>query len=136
MPTPMNEAASAVARAMTQQSDAERISFPEVLARLGEAGIERYHVDLPGAVHSYYLPDGAVVTVSAHETPPAAAAFAPEEVARAVAEIQRGQIDYRTFCARVARAGCVGWHVSLIGRRVVYYGRTGDSHVEWFPGTR
>jgi hypothetical protein len=26
--------------------------------------------------------------------------------------------------------------VSLAGRRAVYYGRTGDEHVEWFPGAK
>jgi hypothetical protein len=30
-------------------------------------------------------------------------------------------------------AGCVAYMVSLPGRRVVYYGRTGASHVEHFP---
>jgi hypothetical protein len=35
---------------------------------------------------------------------------------------------------RVLEAGCVGYIASMAGRRVVYYGRTGDNHVEWFPG--
>ena len=34
---------------------------------------------------------------------------------------------------RAAEAGCVGYMAFMAGRRVVYYGRTGDSHVEWFP---
>lgn len=29
--------------------------------------------------------------------------------------------------------GCVGYHVSLAGRRAVYYGRSGETHVEQFP---
>jgi uncharacterized protein YbcV (DUF1398 family) len=35
-----------------------------------------------------------------------------------------------------ADAGCVSYFVSLAGRRAVYYGRTGDEHVEWFPGAK
>ncbi len=48
--------------------------------------------------------------------------------------VQGGRIRYREFCARIAAAGCVGYFVSIPGRRAVYYGRTADSHTEWFPG--
>jgi uncharacterized protein YbcV (DUF1398 family) len=64
-----------------------------------------------------------------------AAAFSAGGVDAAVRAIQAGKIQYKTFCKRIAEAGCVGYHVSLVGRRAVYYGRTGDSHIEWFPGT-
>ncbi len=37
---------------------------------------------------------------------------------------------------KLMAAGCVGYFVSLAGRRAVYYGRTIDCHVEWFPGAR
>ena len=47
--------------------------------------------------------------------------------------IQKQQINYREFCERIAQAGCVGYMVSLTGRRAVYYGRSGDSYVELFP---
>ena len=60
--------------------------------------------------------------------------FSATGVEAAVRAVQAGAIPYRTFCERVVAAGCVGYHVSIVGRRVVYYGRTGDSHVEWFPG--
>lgn len=31
-------------------------------------------------------------------------------------------------------AGVVGYIAFLEGKRVIYYGETGDQHVEWFPG--
>jgi uncharacterized protein YbcV (DUF1398 family) len=62
--------------------------------------------------------------------------FSAAGVDAAVRDIQVGKIQYRTFCARIAAAGCVGYHVSLAGQRAVYYGRTGDCHVEWFPGAK
>jgi uncharacterized protein YbcV (DUF1398 family) len=31
---------------------------------------------------------------------------------------------YMGFCAKVAQAGCAGYVVSLLGRRMLYYGRT------------
>ena len=33
-------------------------------------------------------------------------------------------------------AGCAGCIVSLLGQRVVYYVRTGETHTEYFPGTQ
>ena len=121
-------------RECTEASDQERITFPEVVMRLMQAGVERYHADLLRAEKIYYLPSGEshrepAADVSA--VPPAA--FAPEGVAAAVRAIQLQKIKYREFCERIAQAGCVGYMVSLTGKRAVYYGRTGDSYVEPFP---
>ena len=41
-----------VARAMTEASDEERITFPEVVTALSEVGIERYHADLARAART------------------------------------------------------------------------------------
>jgi uncharacterized protein YbcV (DUF1398 family) len=60
-------------------------------------------------------------------------AFSAEGVAHAVGATQAGQIKYRAFCRQIAAAGCAGYFVSLPGRRAVYYGRTGETHVEHFP---
>ena len=32
------------------------------------------------------------------------------------------------------KAGVQGYYAFLRGRRVTYFGRTGDQHTEWFPG--
>ena len=71
-----------------------------------------------------------------HKVGGAAREFSAEGVEKAVRAIQRQQIAYREFCRLIADAGCVGYFVSLAGRRAVYYGRTGDEHVEWFPGAK
>jgi len=107
-----------------------------VVAKLAGAGVERYHADLLRAEKIYYLPSGESQRVQAAPiaaVPPAA--FTADGVAAAVRAIQRQQIKYREFCERIAEAGCVGYFVSLAGRRAVYYGRTGDSYVEPFPST-
>jgi uncharacterized protein YbcV (DUF1398 family) len=123
-------------REVTQASDEERITFPEVLARLMGAGVERYHADLQRWEKTYYLPSGEAQTVPCHgERADAAALFSAEGVEAAVRASQRGEIGYREFCRRALAAGCVGYLVSLAGRRVVYHGRTGEAHVEHFPGT-
>jgi uncharacterized protein YbcV (DUF1398 family) len=118
----------------TDASDQERISFGEVVMKLVQAGVERYHADLLRAEKIYYLPSGESYRVPAapvEATP--AAAFAAEGVAAAVQAIQQRKIQYREFCERIVQAGCVGYMVSMTGRRAVYYGRTGDSYVEPFP---
>jgi uncharacterized protein YbcV (DUF1398 family) len=118
----------------TEASDQERITFPEVVMKLMQAGVERYHADLLRAEKVYYLPSGESYRVPAapvQATP--ASAFAADGVAAAVRAIQQQKIQYREFCERIAQAGCVGYIVSMVGRRAVYYGRTGDSYVEPFP---
>jgi uncharacterized protein YbcV (DUF1398 family) len=118
----------------TDASDQERISFGEVVMKLMQAGVERYHADLLRAEKIYYLPSGESHRVpAAHLNAPPAPAFAAEGVAAAVRAIQHEKIQYREFCERIAQAGCVGYMVSMTGRRAVYYGRTGDSYVEPFP---
>ncbi len=123
-----------VMRECTEASDQERISFPEVVMRLMQAGVERYHADLSRAEKIYYLPSGELHRVPAAPLQAtAAAAFTADGVAAAVRAIQQQKIQYREFCERIAQAGCVGYIVSMAGRRAVYYGRTGDSYVEPFP---
>jgi uncharacterized protein YbcV (DUF1398 family) len=119
----------------TEASDGERMSFPEVVMKLMQAGVERYHADLLRSEKIYYLPSGESHRVPAtpmQATP--ASAFAADGVAAAVRAIQQRKIQYREFCERIAQAGCVGYIVSMAGRRAVYYGRTGDSYVEPFSG--
>lgn len=134
---PMDPQAVAVAEACTAGSDAEAMSFPEVVGALMAAGFERYHADLVRAEKTYFRPDG-----TSHLSPAApveggfAAAFDPAGVEAAIRAIQAKRIAYRRFCTDVAAAGCVGYHVSLAGRRAVYYGRSGETFVEPFPPAR
>ncbi len=117
-------------------SDEGRETFPAIVAKLIDAGIERYHADLVRSEKTYYAAGGASEVVpNASVDAKAATTFSAIGVESAVKAAQSGEIQYRTFCERVVAAGCVGYHVSIVGRRVVYYGRSGDSHLEWFPGS-
>ena len=122
-----------VASEMSKASDEERVTFPEVVKALVEVGVERYHADLVAGRKTYYLPDGDFEETQVHKVGGAALKFSAEGVEKAVRAIQRQEVAYREFCCLIAHAGCVGYFVSLAGRRAVYYGRTGDEHVEWFP---
>ena len=115
-------------------SDKGEIRFPEVVRKLTEAGVERYHADLSRAEHVYYMPSGESHVEKMPELEwKAATEFSDAEVEAAVRTIQRGEILYMEFVRRVMAAGCVGWVVLLDGRQTQYFGRKGEMHIERFP---
>jgi uncharacterized protein YbcV (DUF1398 family) len=130
----MDPAITAVMDACTIGSDDERLTFPQVIMQLMAAGVERYGADLSRSEKIYYLPDGTSHRVPCRQVAQQPAlAFSPAGVEAAIRAIQVRSITYREFCSRIASAGCIGYVVSLAGRRAVYFGRTGDLHVEHFP---
>ena len=124
----------AVIEDCTRASHEERIAFGEVVGRLIAAGVERYHVDLVCGESTYFVPDGQFHRVAYRPlgTRPADA-FSAEGVLAAVRSIQAGRTKYLTFCRQLMDAGCVGYLVSMQGKRAVYYGRSGETYVEPFP---
>jgi uncharacterized protein YbcV (DUF1398 family) len=130
----MDAHVKAVVEECTLASDEDRMSFPEVVGKLIEAGVERYHYDIARAEKTYYMPDGDFyVTPCLALAQQPARDFSAEEVEAAVRAIQRDEIKYLPFCERIVAAGCAGYLVSTAGRRAVYYGRTGETYVEPFP---
>ncbi len=115
------------------------MTFPQSVAKLMDAGFDGYLVDLRRAARTFYVPDGESLDLSTAETAPNVAShFDAEGIKVAIREAQTlvPGYTYRGFCAKVAAAGCAGYLVSLSGRRVLYFGRTGETHVEHFPGTQ
>lgn len=123
-----------IAAECTRASDEERASFPQIIAALAKAGVERYHADLVRSVKTYYTPAGDAYEVKAHRIGAnITQTFSAADVEAAVRGSQSGVIKYQEFCKRIAAAGCAGYLVTLLGRRAVYYGRDGETHVEHFP---
>ena len=54
----------------------------------------------------------------------------------AILDSQGNGQPFRRFCERVVAAGVQGYFAFLRGQRVAYFGRSGDHHVEWFPGAK
>jgi uncharacterized protein YbcV (DUF1398 family) len=50
-----------------------------------------------------------------------------------VRQSQRNEHTYLDFIRKTMAAGCVGYFVQITGRRAIYFGRNGESHVELFP---
>jgi uncharacterized protein YbcV (DUF1398 family) len=110
------------------------LAFPEIVRKLAEIGIERYHADYSRHEITYYGPDGdSLVLASPHPSHLIAAEFLPSGVEAAVRQSQRNEHTYLDFIRKTMAAGCVGYFVQITGRRVVYFGRNGESHVELFP---
>jgi uncharacterized protein YbcV (DUF1398 family) len=110
--------------------------FPEVVAKLLAAGVEYYHVDYVGMRKTFYGPDGdAVVTpITYDDMPTVAPEFDAAELRNAIVDSQQNGQKYRDFSRRVMAAGVQGYFAFLRGKRVTYWGRSGDQHTEWFPG--
>jgi uncharacterized protein YbcV (DUF1398 family) len=112
------------------------LSFPEIVGKLIAAGFEGYTVDYRRNTQTCYLPDGDSVML---DMPPSAgtieAAFDAAGVEALVrwAQANRPDYSYKRFCEKVKAAGCAGYVVSFLGRRVLYFGRTAQTHVEHFP---
>lgn len=131
----MDAHVKAIAAECTAGSDNDTLTFPQVLGKLAAAGVEGYVCDLRRATKTYYLPDGEYLDITAHRADaPVAERFDAARVEAAVGQSQRNEHSYRDFCRKIAEAGCAGYIVSLLGRRAVYFGRTGETHVEHFPG--
>jgi uncharacterized protein YbcV (DUF1398 family) len=127
-----------VARATLEGSESGAMTFPQSVRILTEAGFDGYAVDFRRSTRAYYMPDGEAVELETERTrAPVAGRFDAAVIKEALREAQAlvPGYTYKGFCAKVAAAGCAGYVVSLLGKRVVYYGRTGETHTEYFPGT-
>lgn len=111
------------------------MNFPEIVGRLMEADFEGYDVNYRTGSQTFYLSDGDSVVLPIHTYAGSVnAAFDPAGVEALVRWAQSGDPAYSfpAFSEQVKQAGCAGYLVSFLGRRVTYYGRTAETHVELF----
>lgn len=126
----------AIARSCLAAAHDGSLSFPEIIGTLLNAGFEGYSVDYRRNSQTYYLSDGGNVEL---DIPGAAASvaetFESSEIEALVRWAQTNGSDYTypAFSEKAKAAGCAGYLVSFLGRRVVYYGRTAETHIELFP---
>ena len=130
----MNAENTQVIQQCTRGALAGELTFPVILAKLAQIGIERYHADYSRQEITYYMPDGdSMVIATPHASHPTATEFSASAVEAAVHQSQRNEHTYIDFIHKSMSAGCVGYFVQITGRRVIYFGRTGESHIEHFP---
>jgi uncharacterized protein YbcV (DUF1398 family) len=111
-------------------------TFPQIIARLGEIGVERYHADYTRMEKTFYFSDGkSLVTNLPLEQQIVAQEFSAPALQSAVLQSQRNEHTYADFIRKTIAAGCVGYFVHITGRHAIYFGRKGETHVEPFPGS-
>jgi uncharacterized protein YbcV (DUF1398 family) len=132
----MDRNQQSVAQQCLEGAENGTMTFPQIVGTLMAAGFDGYLVDLRLGQATYYLPVGEGLELPTHGSAVAVAAeFDTDLVRAAIREAQAlvAGYTYKGFCEKVKRAGCAGYMVSFLGRRVLYFGRTAETHVEHFP---
>lgn len=132
----MTPTQAALAQTCLDGASTGAMSFPQIVAALMQEGFESYAIDFRRAEATYYLPDGESLQLPARDIEtPIAERFDVGPIKAAIGEAQQQAQGYTYvgFCQKIAAAGCAGYLVSFLGRRAVYMGRSGETHVELFP---
>jgi uncharacterized protein YbcV (DUF1398 family) len=119
------------------ESQDGKLTFPEVVRKLLEAGVESYFVDFAKGEDTVYMSDGGTL-VDRINLPlsPAAEEFSSTGIIAAIRGAQADLIRYPEFVKRSTAAGVIGYWAFLTGKKVIYFGRKGEFHVEDFPGAK
>jgi len=125
-----------VIRKMAEVTLSGSMPFPEIVGNLIKEGVEYYHVDYVSLSFSFYSANGGVVVapLALEDMPEVATDFNAAELRAAILDSQQNGQKYRQFCVRTTMSGVQSYFAFLRGQRVLYIGRQGDQHVEWFPG--
>jgi uncharacterized protein YbcV (DUF1398 family) len=121
-------------RATLHESEAGKFTFPQVVAALSAVGVESYFADLSRAADTFYLPTGETHTEKMTlPTTKISEDFSQPGIVAAIRAAQADEIRYPEFLRRAMAAGITAYWVFIAGRKVIYFGRKGDFHVEEFP---
>jgi len=123
-----------VLQEVSRNTQAGKMTFPQAVGRLLESGVESYFVDLATGRKTYYLASGETYTdPMTLKLGPVADEFSSAGIVAAIRAAQADTIRYPEFVERSTEAGIVGYWAFLTGKKVVYFGRKGESHTEEFP---
>jgi uncharacterized protein YbcV (DUF1398 family) len=115
------------------ESQAGKLTFPEVVRRLQEAGVESYFADVAKGEETFYMPDGKThVERMVLPSGEIAKEFSSSGIVSAIRAAQTDSIRYPEFMKRAVTAGVIGYWAFLTGKKVIYFGRKGEFHVEEF----
>ena len=132
----MTETAQTIAKDCLDAAYNSTKSFPEIVGTLIQNGFESYRIDYMRQISTYFMSDGSSFELPMHKHDATVAkTFDTTVVQAAIKEAQQNVVGYtyKGFCEKVMQAGCAGYIVSFLGKRVLYYGRTAETHVELFP---
>ncbi len=109
--------------------------FPEIIGNLISQGVEFYRVDYLTRSFTFYSASGAAVVAPLliEGLPDVASDFNVDALRAALLDSQQNGQKFQQFCVRAMQSGVQSYFAFLRGQRVLYVGRQGDQHVEWFP---
>jgi len=126
-----------VMRNTLHESEAGRFTFPQVVGALSDIGVESYFADLARAVDTFYLPTGETHTEKMILPPTKIPEdFSQSGIVAAIRAVQADEIRYPEFLRRAMAAGIIAYWVFIAGRKVIYFGRKGEIHIEGFPSPK
>ena len=104
---------------------------------MGE-GVEYYQVDYRTLQLTFYGTVGGVVVAPLvfENLPEVGEAFDLIGLRAAIHDSQANGQKFYDFSVRAMSAGVQSYYAFLSGKRVMYLGRLGDQHIEWFPGAK
>lgn len=135
----MNQTTQALheaARSSFEGAEANTLTFPEAVKRIAAAGFNGYLVDYRSGTRTYHHSNGETFTFQGPVYPPVDA-FDAGVVKAAIKQAQLlvTGYTYQGFCRKVTEnGGAAGYLVSIVGKRVLYFGVNGETHTEHFPG--
>jgi uncharacterized protein YbcV (DUF1398 family) len=116
------------------KSQAGELIFPEVVRRLLEVSVESYFADLASGKETFYMSDGSThVEAMILPKSPVSENFSSSAIVAAIRGAQADTIRYPEFVRQSVQAGVIGYWAFLSGKKVIYFGRKGEMHVEEFP---
>jgi len=119
---------------IAQAAAAGTLPFPTIVGRLLAAGVEYYHIDYVRRLQTCYSAAGESHAVPlGFDLPAVTEDFDSPALVAAIRDSQLRDQKFPAFSLRAVRAGVQGYTAFLRGQRVVYQGRQGDQHTEWFP---
>jgi uncharacterized protein YbcV (DUF1398 family) len=127
-----------VVREMAEATLKGDMPFPDIVGNLIREGVEYYHVDYVSRSFSFYSASGGLVVAPLvfESLPDVASDFNVADLRAAILDSQQNGQKYQQFCIRAMKSGVQSYFAFLRGQRVLYVGRQGDQHEEWFPGAR
>lgn len=130
----MNPNIKEVIEKCAHESHSGLLTFPEVLGRLIDVGVESYFADYRHQSTTYYLSSNEALTIGM-EMPVIGipSQFKKEDLVLAIRGAQSDLLRYPEFLKLTMSAGCIGYIVWITGKHVSYFGRQGEVHIEHFP---
>lgn len=113
-----------------QLSLAGQNTFADVLKRLSEFGVQRFHIDLVKHERTLYSrKDEVYVEKFVLDTPTQTRTeFSQKGIDEAIALIRTNEIEFVELLARYITSGVAGYLVFIDGDRIVFYGRNGEEY--------